>query len=306
MKATKSKRLSHLTTALGVLVLAIAGYVFKDVAVEQWYIWQLGSDNEEQRKAAVEKLAEINSLRAVPHLLRMLGEHKEYSSDGTQVLFLPSINLGAVPSIPAFGALLRIDDALPRLVQEIRRRESEPMSAGSGELAIWRPLALHASLKVSAERGDASASSLLENLGMNSDRQGSGRQKYLAWSAQDVWVGGQRSLVFLFDPMNRSWPGLQPQTIVVVDEDFDLRYWTEVGGEPLFSSAKLEAKDDKAVLAITCRHRRRPRPNNIGIHRYLLSPSGLQRIGEVEWIRQDAERAESFRRILRRYALHKS
>ena len=103
------------------------------------------------------------------------------------------------------------------------------------------------------------------------------------WSAHSFELDEQGYRIFLFDPTTKMWPGSQPQTIVVTDEDFRLRYWTEVGGEPMFHSAKLETTNGKVVLAITCQHRRRLRPNNIGIYRYRLSPSGLQMIGAVEW-----------------------
>ena len=41
---SKGKRLTYLTISLGVLVLLVAGYAFKDRAVEQWYLWKLESE----------------------------------------------------------------------------------------------------------------------------------------------------------------------------------------------------------------------------------------------------------------------
>ncbi len=66
---SKGKRLTYLTIALGVLVLAIAGYASRDLAVEQWYIWKLESEDEQERKLAAEKLGEMGSVRAVPSLM---------------------------------------------------------------------------------------------------------------------------------------------------------------------------------------------------------------------------------------------
>ncbi len=66
---SKGKRLTYLTIALGVLVLLVAGYAAKDKAVEQWYIWKLESEDEQERKLAAEKLGEMGSVRAVPSLM---------------------------------------------------------------------------------------------------------------------------------------------------------------------------------------------------------------------------------------------
>ena len=63
------KRLTYLTIALGVLVLLVAGYASRDLAVEQWYIWKLESEDEQERKLAAEKLGEMGSVRAVPSLM---------------------------------------------------------------------------------------------------------------------------------------------------------------------------------------------------------------------------------------------
>ncbi len=72
MKETKRKRLIYLTIALGVLVLAIAGYASRDVAVEQWYIWKLASEDPHERKLAVRTLGDLRSIEAIPGLLGIL------------------------------------------------------------------------------------------------------------------------------------------------------------------------------------------------------------------------------------------
>ncbi len=58
------KRITHLTIALGVLVLAIAGYASRDLAVEQWYLWKLKSEDREEQRAAIQKLGEMRSASA--------------------------------------------------------------------------------------------------------------------------------------------------------------------------------------------------------------------------------------------------
>ncbi len=46
---SEGKRLTYLTISLGVIVLLIAGYAFKDRAVEQSYIWKLESEDKSVR-----------------------------------------------------------------------------------------------------------------------------------------------------------------------------------------------------------------------------------------------------------------
>ena len=76
----KGKHLTHLTISLGVLVLGIAGYAFKDKAMEEWYLWKLESEDEETQKAAAENLGEMQSVRAVAKILQVLREYEEPKS----------------------------------------------------------------------------------------------------------------------------------------------------------------------------------------------------------------------------------
>ena len=76
MMRRKGKRLTYLTISLGVLVLVAAGFAFKRPILEQWYLWELESEDEQERKLAAEKLGELRSVRAIPSLIRILrGEY---------------------------------------------------------------------------------------------------------------------------------------------------------------------------------------------------------------------------------------
>ena len=77
---SKGRRLTHLTIALGAFVLLIAGYASRDLAVEQWYIWDLESEEEETRKVAAEKLGDMGCLRAIPSLLRQIKQSEAKNS----------------------------------------------------------------------------------------------------------------------------------------------------------------------------------------------------------------------------------
>lgn len=82
MKATKSKRLTHLTISLGVVVLVAAGFAFKRPILEQWYLWELESEEEQERKLAAEKLGELRSVRAIPSLIKILRGEYVFAQSG--------------------------------------------------------------------------------------------------------------------------------------------------------------------------------------------------------------------------------
>ena len=45
----KKQRFTLFTAVVGVTVLLVAGYAFKDKAVEHWYIWKLESEDGQDR-----------------------------------------------------------------------------------------------------------------------------------------------------------------------------------------------------------------------------------------------------------------
>ena len=81
---SKGKRLAQLTITLGVLVLLIAGYAFREEAAEQWNLWKLESDDEATRVTAAEKLGEMRSVKAVPMLMELLPKKVRGWVEGNQ------------------------------------------------------------------------------------------------------------------------------------------------------------------------------------------------------------------------------
>ena len=56
----------------GVVVLVAAGIALKRPIIEQWYVWQLESGGEAEKKVALERLEEMGSVKAVPHFLELI------------------------------------------------------------------------------------------------------------------------------------------------------------------------------------------------------------------------------------------
>jgi hypothetical protein len=79
--ARRGRRLTCVLGCMCLVVLVLTGYALKDLALEQLYIWRLSSGDRETRDAAAIKLAQMNSLRAVPQLLRIVQEDPGESAD---------------------------------------------------------------------------------------------------------------------------------------------------------------------------------------------------------------------------------
>ena len=113
---SKGRRRAYLTITLGVVVLLAAGYAFRDKALEQWYIWKLESDDEQSRKDAAARLAEMGAVGAVPAILEILDGPGIFGRLDPAVLSVPS----GPPSAPSAELLLdanatgRIDEAEQR------------------------------------------------------------------------------------------------------------------------------------------------------------------------------------------------
>lgn len=103
-------------------------------------------------------------------------------------------------------------------------------------------------------------------------------------------VSGRRCIAFVFDQQVHSWPGSQPQTIIITDSQCRLLTWKEVGGSPMFCHAWMEVVgNDPTTLTIACNHRFL---RGFGVYRYVVEPSGVRRLGDVEWIDKQHPRFE--------------
>jgi HEAT repeat protein len=114
MKGRRGRRVTWWITGLGLLVLLACGILFKDWVLEEWYLYKLESGDIEEQKAAVQKLAEMGSTRAIPGFIRLL----QWPSQSPQ-LRTPAANalrrIGA-PAVPALTTALENENEGIRLL----------------------------------------------------------------------------------------------------------------------------------------------------------------------------------------------
>lgn len=155
---------------------------------------------------------------------------------------------------------------------------------------------------------DRRESQLLTNLGITTDATGKAngqfQKKRLAFH-REYRLGDAIRHVFVFDPVLHSWPGTQPETIIITDALHRVLDWKEVGGSPMFAGAAMEhAENVGPVLLITREHRHTiPNPNR-GIYRFSLKDDTIAPSPEIEWLYKDeAERAQyaRWRKALREH-----
>jgi len=72
MRGRRGKGTFYLATWVAIAVIGGAAYAVKDVAREEYYLWQLDSGSKDARKLAASKLAELGSPRAGARLIRIL------------------------------------------------------------------------------------------------------------------------------------------------------------------------------------------------------------------------------------------
>jgi HEAT repeat protein len=77
----KVKAIVSAVAVVGVAVLVGAGFALKRPILERWYLWELDSEDDEQRKLAAQKLGELESVKAVPKLLQVLRDYQQPNTD---------------------------------------------------------------------------------------------------------------------------------------------------------------------------------------------------------------------------------
>ena len=144
-------------------------------------------------------------------------------------------------------------------------------ASGPSEFSITPNSELHEQLKAELLGSFAtSPSRMITNL----------EYKNLVFHAVCTDKLGRSSHIAVFAPMFFTWPGSQPQTVVITDDKLRVTHWEEVGGSPWFVSANLRIETNHLILRVKCDHR----SSHYGTYRYKLSLSDVEPVGDVEWI----------------------
>jgi hypothetical protein len=130
--ARRGRKIAYFSVVLGLMVLVAAVFVSRGSILEEYYLQCLRSADEETRLRAMEALADQQSPRAVPLLIRLLREEKRegvtyWASGGTA--------LGeGIRMTPVAYSLYRIGNlALPEIF-EAERAEEERMFNAEGNV----------------------------------------------------------------------------------------------------------------------------------------------------------------------------
>jgi hypothetical protein len=109
MERPRGRRVALVAAACAAAVVVAAAIVGRDMILERWWIWRLGSEDPATWRAAAEKLGEMRSVLAVPRLvevyLRGKGDHVELKP------FPPEIFLRiGTPAVPPVARRISSED----------------------------------------------------------------------------------------------------------------------------------------------------------------------------------------------------
>ncbi len=129
MKRPSNKLIVSGVAVVGIVVLVAAAFSLKPVILEQWYIWKLESEDKAIRVAAAEKLADIGSVRAVPHLIQAIETMENENSWDAIGGGPPHVRTGIVLT-PIAYSLYRIG---PDVLPAVRRAYEEEVASGRSD-----------------------------------------------------------------------------------------------------------------------------------------------------------------------------
>jgi hypothetical protein len=265
LKSPRGKRLTLLIASAALAVLLGAAFASKDVVLTTWYAYLLRNGYFDEQRRAIISLGQLRTKRAGRILAAYLGGEGSLRNDANYAL----ISMGEVALEPLGEAFSVVDDLLAepkKLPPDDIRELADILDSLLGSL-------------LAIQRKEAGVRLLHKNIGtrflQRDDLEdfGDEKVKYLVWNSGVKSIEGKPCRIFLFNPSFQSWPGLQPQTILITDAGGRVITWKEVGGEPSFRSCELEIVDGAVYLDITCdeRHSRTP-----GKYAYRLTLRGIE------------------------------
>ena len=141
----RARRLTIIAGILAVSAMATAAFFLRRPLLERWYLSRLDADDRWERRAAIERLGELRSLRAVPRLLETLryAAIVDQFPRGSPVERLHSEWLEhAGLRGPIVAALERVGpEAMPLVLEEVRQSLERPVDRETSDPLA--PLARH-------------------------------------------------------------------------------------------------------------------------------------------------------------------
>jgi hypothetical protein len=111
---TRGKWVVIITAGAAVLVIVLPAVLLRRQVLEEWYIWRLGSSQEKVRLEAIERLGELTSVRAIPHLWKLVPRDRAlFDSDEASALTSAIDKIGR-PGVPTFIQVARGGSNLDR------------------------------------------------------------------------------------------------------------------------------------------------------------------------------------------------
>ena len=173
MRRGKGKILAFSVVVIGLLVLALAVFGYRESLLEGWHIHRLKTGDEKARIEAVTRLGDLRSERAVPRIVALVKTDDAYGRAA----------LGALTRIrgeKAFAELVailsRTDAALQQATAEALIASGPPLAEPVTELVRQlqgrsAPVVLWVLSQLFENSGDAAASTVLESLLLHRDAE---------------------------------------------------------------------------------------------------------------------------------------
>ncbi len=122
--------------------LAGTAVALKDAAREEWWIWKLRSKDLEERKFAAERLGEVGSARAIPHILELWREVDDREFRFYQRPSLQCANIEFDPDLPEYAepTLFKLGSKAPdRIIRGLDDRSEYVRLASARTLLMNGP-----------------------------------------------------------------------------------------------------------------------------------------------------------------------
>jgi len=100
-------------------------------------------------------------------------------------------------------------------------------------------------------------------------------RRTLAWH-QAFLQAGKKYQLLIFDSASKRWPGTQPITIVLVDDNLDVLSWLAAGGGAIFERANLQVQQNQKILEVIGQNR----SNSESVERFEIEHNAIKKLAQ--------------------------